>query len=999
MRFLKTKGATCLNFLLLISIQLTAQENPANESQFLSNTRQLIYDGARSGEGYFSPDGKSLIFQSERLPAQAGEPGSPFFQIYILDLESGDNHRVSPGTGKTTCGFFRPNSNEVLFASSHLDPDVQKKQQEEIEFRAAGKKHRYAWDYDSQMDNFSANRDGSNIKRLTDALGYDAEGSYSPDGSKIIFCSLRNGYPVEKLSPEKQKQMEIDPAYFGEIYIMNADGSNQTRLTNWPGYDGGPFFTPDGQRIVWRHFEENGMFADVYTMRLDGSDVCRLTEFGAMSWAPYFHPSMKYAIFASNKLGFSNFELYMVDAFGEREPVRVTFTDGFDGLPVFTPDGEQLCWTSNRTADKKSQLFIANWNHEAALVALEASPKRGTNGHEVGQNGAMPAAVEMTPGKNSENKNATLSTEITTVDLQSEVGYLASDELEGRMTGSAGIKKAAEYLVTQFKAAGLKPFGDNGSYLQEFEFTSGMKLASNQNRLEVTIAGETKTFEVEKDFMPLSFTANGEVEGDVVFAGYGLNAPGKLGHGYDSYANLDVKDKIVLVLRYVPEGVEMKRRQELNVYAGLRYKAMIAREHGAKALLVVTGPNSQNAGEVAPLSFDRSVANSGVVAASVSGKVADAMFAAAHKNLKEVQSGLDQENPHFEGTFALPNIKVRILAGVERIKKTDHNVVGLLPASAPDKGEEYVVIGAHYDHIGFGEIGSLARKGEEGQIHNGADDNASGAATVLELMAALAEVQKQKPEDFKRNLVVGLWSGEELGLIGSQYFVDHAPLPIVKVSAYVNFDMVGRLRDNNLVLQGLASSSVWPKLIEKRNVAAGFNLTLQDDPYLPTDVTAFYPKGVPVLAFFTGSHDDYNRPTDDAETLNYDGMERIGKFARGIIIDLLKNSERPDYLKVERSKERTGDRENLRAYLGTIPDYADETIPGVKLSGVRAGGPADKAGLKGGDIIVEFAGQKITNIYDYTYALDAVKIGEPVKVVVLRGDQEVILTVIPEARQ
>lgn len=993
MKFLKSIIATCLSFLLLFCFQLFAQENPAGESQFLSNTRQLIYDGARSGEGYFSPDGKALIFQSER------EPGNPFFQIYILDLESGDSHRVSPGIGKTTCAFFRPNSNEVLFASTHLDTEALKKQQQEIEFRAAGKKRRYTWDYDGQMDIFSANQDGSNLKRLTDAPGYDAEGSYSPDGSKIVFCSTRDGFPIDKLPPEKQKQMEIDPAYFGEIYIMNADGSNQTRLTNWPGYDGGPFFTPDGQRIVWRHFEENGMLADVYTMRLDGSDVRRLTEFGAMSWAPYFHPSMQYVIFASNKLGFSNFELFMVDALGEREPVRVTFTDGFDGLPVFSPDGKQLCWTSNRTADKNSQIFIANWNHEAALAALVASPVRATNGHEAGQNGSALPAVEMTFAQNGETKNSPLSPEIIASDLRAEVSHLASDELEGRMTGSAGIKKAAEHLVDRFKAAGLKPFGDNGTFYQQFEFTSGMELSPNQNRLEVTIAGEPHTFEVEKDFMPLAFTANGEVEGEVVFAGYGLKAPGKLGEGYDSYAGLDVKDKIVLVLRYVPEAVEMKRRQELNVYAGLRYKAMLAREQGAKALLVVTGPNSPNSGEVVPLSFDRSVANSGIVAASISGQVAETMFAAAQKNLKEVQSGLDQENPHFEGTFALPNVKVKISAGVERIKKTDHNVVGLLPATAADKVDEYVVIGAHYDHIGFGEIGSLARKGEEGQIHNGADDNASGVATVLELMAALADAQKQKPEDFKRNLVVALWSGEELGLIGSQYFVDHAPLPIARVAAYVNFDMVGRLRDNHLILQGLASSTVWPKLIEKRNVVAGFNLTLQDDPYLPTDVTAFYPKGVPVLAFFTGSHEDYNRPTDDAETLNYDGMERIGKFARGIILDLLKAPERPDYVKVERTREQTDQRENLRAYLGTIPDYTDESIPGVKLSGVRAGGPADKAGLKGGDVIIEFAGQKITNIYDYTYALDAVKIGEPIKVVVRRGDQEVTLTVIPEARQ
>ena len=237
-----------------------------------------------------------------------------------------------------------------------------------------------------------------------------------------------------------------------------------------------------------------------------------------------------------------------------------------------------------------------------------------------------------------------------------------------------------------------------------------------------------------------------------------------------------------------------------------------------------------------------------------------------------------------------------------------------------------------------------------------------------------------------------------IGLIGSSQFAEHPPVALSNVVAYVNFDMVGRLRENKLILQGVGSSSAWRKLIEKRNVAAGFNLTLQEDPYLPTDTMAIYSKHVPVLNFFTGSHEDYHRPTDKPDTLNYDGLERITKFARAIIADLAKGPERPDYLTVARSDSGGGSRENLRAYLGTIPDYATE-VAGVKLSGVRGGGPADKAGLKGGDIIVEFGGKKIANIYDYTYAMDAVKIGQPVPVVVLRDGQRVTLTVTPEARK
>lgn len=975
-----------------------AEAKPAGEAQFLSNARQLIYEGRRSGEGYFSPDGKELVFQSER------QPENPFYQIYILDLESGESHRVSTGLGKTTCAFFRPGTDEILFASTHLDPQAQSKQQAELDFRASGKERRYSWDYDDRMDIFSARRDSSRLRRLTDAPGYDAEASYSPDGRKIVFTSLRDAFSTEKLSAEDRQRLSQDPAYFAEIYIMNADGSEPRRLTHTPGYDGGPFFSPDGQRILWRRFDVSGAIADVYSMSLAGLEVRRLTDFGCMSWAPYFHPSGHYIVFTANKHGFSNFELFLVDAAGEREPVRVTFTDGFDGLPVFSPGGRKLCWTSNRTSDGKSQLFLANWNHQAALAAIQAAPSHS--------HGAL--------AKGAQNR---LSPAITVDDLRSEVGFLAADALEGRLTGTSGCQQAADFIAEQLRNAGLRPLdqkseessaaakaaeraGFNATsglaeFFQEFPFNAGARVATNENRLTVLHAKEagldTRSFAVEKDFRPLLLTANAEVEGEVVFAGYGLSVPGKSGEGYDSYAGLNVSNKIVLVLRYVPEAVEAKRRQELNRYAGLPYKAMMVRQRGAKAILVVSGPNSPNAGSLVALSFDASLAGSEIVAASVSTNIADAILGAAGKDLKTLQTGLDTENPHAEGGFLIPKVKVKIATAVERIKKTDRNVLAVLPPGEDVRERSYVLVGAHYDHLGRGEMNTLAGKDEAGQIHNGADDNASGVAAVLELTAALADERQKRPADFRRGLIFAFWSGEELGLIGSSHFAEHPPVNLSNVIAYVNFDMVGRLRDDKLNLQGVGSSTLWRRLIEKRNVSSGFNLALQDDPYLPTDVTAIYPKGVPVLSFFTGSHEEYHRPGDDAATLNYDGLERITQFARGLLLDLAKRPDRPDYVKVQKT-EAPGGRENLRAYLGTIPDYATE-VKGVKLSGVRGGSPADKAGLKGGDVIVEFGGQKIANIYDYTYALDAVKIGQPVEMVVQRDGQQIPLKVTPEARK
>jgi Tol biopolymer transport system component len=1000
----KASTAACMliGALVLFSGQTRAgKSGNQDEKTFLGTTRQLTYQGRRAGEGYFSPDGKSLIFQSER------EPENPFYQIYVLNFDSGETHRVSPGTGKTTCAFFIAGANKVLFASTHMDPEAVAKQEAELEFRASGKKRRYSWDYDETFDIFSARLDGSGTRRLTDSPGYDAEGASSPDGRKIVFCSMRDAYPPSRLSADDQKRLEIDPAYFGEIYIMNADGTGQRRLTDWPGYDGGPFFDPSGEFILWRHFDESGMLADIYTMRLDGSERLGLTDFQSMSWAPYFHPSGEYVIFASNKYGFSNFELFLVDAGGRREPVRVTHTDGFDGLPVFSPDGNRIAWTSNRTADGNSQIFVADWDHDAARLALSAAPGRGESQAARPSGTSQGGAGHAPVGASRENAEGGATAhrfvpEIDPADLRAQVSYLASDDLEGRLTGSKGTELAARFIADYFQDIGLSPLGDDGSYFQEFPFTSGIRIVAEQSAFEIVSSGDrarSSVMEIEKDFRPLGFTANDEVEGEVVFAGYGLTTPGAQDRGYDSYAGVDVKDKIVLVFRYAPEDVDVERRQELNHYAGLRYKAMLARENGAKGLLIATGPNSPNAGELISLSYDQSSANSGIVVASISGELAQALFDAAGRDIQKIQSGLDIENPHSEGSFDVPDTRVRITTVVEREKKADSNVIALLSPTAGTKDVEYIIIGAHYDHIGHGVSGSLARKGEEGQIHNGADDNASGTSTVLEIAGSLAEAKKNRPDRFHRGIVFALWSGEELGIIGSSHFVDRSPIPLENVIAYFNFDMVGRLRENKLIVQGVGSSSAWSKLIEKRNVAAGFDLVLQEDPYLPTDVTAFYPKEIPVLSFFTGSHEDYNRPTDDPQTLEYEGMSRIAGFVGAMITDLAVKPDRPDYVKVERKKDQTGQRAALRTYLGTIPDYTVEDIEGVMLSGVRSGGPADKAGLKGGDVIVELAGQTITNIYDYTYALDAVKIGEPTKIIVVRDGQRVSLTVVPEARK
>lgn len=946
----------------------------AADDRPLSGARQLIFEGKRSGEGYFSADGRQMVFQSERVD------GNPFFQIFTLDLRTGDVAQVSTGVGKTTCAWLHPDGRRVLYASTEFDPDAEAKMRAELDFRASGQTRRYAWDYDPSFDIVETRIGAERRRALAPALGYDAEGAYSPDGSRIVFASNRHAYAAE-LSEEDEARLERDPAYFLDIYVMDADGSNLRRLTDTPGYDGGPFWSADGSRITWRRFSEDGARAEIFTMDPDGTDERQLTRLGVLSWAPFFHPSGAYLVFATNVQGFANFELYMVDADGLREPVRITDRRGFDGLPTFSPDGRQISWTSNATGTGASQIFIADWDHKAALALLDAAPLR---------------AEAATPVDGT-------AAEIRVADLRLHVEALTAEEMAGRLTGTEGERRATAYVAEAFAALGLNPAGDDGTMFEAFEFTAGVSLGEG-NALSVSVDGKAESLALP-NWTPLAFSRTGEADAaPVAFAGYGIVAPEPGdGEAMDSYGDLDVTGKWVLIWRGTPAGIPRERRIALSRFAGARYKASVAKARGAAGVIFAPPPDREAVAALPRLSYEASGGNAGLPVVAVGRQATDRMLAI----LGTDRVGMT-ETIEAGGTAARALIGVTVSATValEFERREGRNVIGRLDLDGlpAGKGRAPVVIGAHVDGLGRGQTsGSLATAEEAGQVHPGADDNASGVAALVEIAQHLAAERDADRLTGSRDLVFAAWSGEELGLLGASHHVEATAEAAGAedlsdlVSAYLNMDMVGRLEDH-VTLYGLGSSDIWAREIERRNAVVGLPIVTSEDAYLPTDATAFYLAGVPILSAFTGAHGDYHRPSDTADKLNYEGLARIARFMGLVARSRALDAEEPAYVELARP-DSEGGRRMSNVFLGTIPDYAEEGQSGVPLSGVVKGGPAEEAGLRGGDVMVGLAGQELGNIYDFVRTLNGLRPGETVDVTVERDGAATTLQITPRARE
>ncbi|MEM9940767.1 MAG: M20/M25/M40 family metallo-hydrolase, partial [Planctomycetota bacterium] len=665
-------------------------------------------------------------------------------------------------------------------------------------------------------------------------------------------------------------------------------------------------------------------------------------------------------------------------------------------------------------------------------------------------------------------------------DVMRHVDFLCRKELAGRMTGSKGEKKATAYVAAYLDYLGLVPAGDDGTWFQSFTFPDGAVLGESNT---ISIVDSDREFKVDQDWRPLTFSANTTIPPtDVAFAGYGIVAPEKDGfEAYDSYADLDVKDKWVLVFRFVPEDLEGKSRRHFQFYGSLRKKVFYARQRGAKGLIVVSGPSSQVRNQLVPLQNDFSPSSSSVAAVSISDRFAETIFEMAGKNLRQLQKQFDDGQPH--PGIVLPNVKISAQVDVEKVVGKGRNVVGRLLAGET-RSAESVIVGAHIDHLGRGTTGgSLARNEEKQMIHFGADDNASGVAAMLEIAEYLSNLKKSGKLTMKRDIVFAGWSGEELGLHGSKHYVKSVTpkekvisahdfvigvtaenkvllngepadlkemqesltfigksfpdfgiqivshpesdwdktsemiamvnssgvqdLTVIKANpkganktgivAALNMDMVGRLEDK-LVLQGISSSSYWSGVIESKNAVVGLPLTLSNETELPTDASSFYRAGVPILSAFTGSHTDYHTPRDTPEKLNYPDAARIARLMGLVTRDLVLRDKAPDYIKQAAQPKTARVGGGQRAYLGTVPSYGDDVV-GVLLSDVTKGAPADLAGVRGGDLIVGLNEMTIEGIYDYTAAIDSVKIGKETTIVVMRNNKRLELKIVPGSRQ
>lgn len=799
----------------------------------------------------------------------------------------------------------------------------------------------YVWGL-FEFDIFKANPDGSNLVNLTpNTPGYDAEATVCPKDGSIIFTSVRSG--------------DL------ELWRMDADGKNLRQLTNAPGYDGGAFFSSDCSKIVWRASRPQGKELDTYKELLaqklvkptkmdlwvangDGTEARQITYLAGASFAPFFMPDGKRVLFSTNFVNprSPEFDIYAINIDGTGLE-RITYAPGFDGFPVFSPDGKTLAFSSNR-----KDLVGSNYR----VTGTPAGPN-DTNVFLADWVDAPPAAAMAETASADRFARA--------------VAYLAADEREGRGIGSKGLHDASDFVQQQMQALGAEP-GLPSGWRQSFDVTTEVKRGA-----DTALALDGKSV-AAADFTPMPFSASRSVTAPIVHAGWGIvDAETKL----DDYKGKNVRGKIVLVNRFTPADKGLGPSTEARL-GDIRYKAFIARGKGAVGLIVVD--NSDPSKDEAALP---SLATDGM---------ADLVSGGADAGIPVLVVKRSAGAPLFKGKHT-----AKLSVSLEPVRTPTDNVVGVIRAGAPNKLPGVIVVGAHLDHLGMGG-GTNALDPKVIAPHNGADDNASGVAALLEVTAALAA----RKAELSRDVYVVAFSGEEEGDLGSAHFVRNPPTKDAIV-AMLNMDMVGRMRANALHVNGGDSAKEWRGLVEPACATARVACTIGGSGYGPSDHMAFYIAGVPVLFFFTGNHLDYHTATDDADKINAAGGARVAQIVGDVALAAANRADGLTYVKAS-PQTVAGDVRRSGASLGTVPSYTEDpnAPPGMVLSDVVPDGPAQKAGLKGGDRIVQIGTVEIRSVNDLMFVLQAAKPGTDVKITFVRDGKHHTVTAtygVPRGRK
>jgi len=572
-----------------------------------------------------------------------------------------------------------------------------------------------------------------------------------------------------------------------------------------------------------------------------------------------------------------------------------------------------------------------------------------------------------------QNKSIIDINEITADEILEHIRFLSSDKLKGRYPGTLGAKTAVRYVETEWKKSGVLPLGNRG-YKQSFEFSDDVFLFGI-NRINII---ETRqSFRVNNDFIPLGFSGTGKYSAPIVFIGYGFNTKDSV--SWNDYDSIDVSGKWVMVFRGSPDG--SGRHSKYSEYMPLRKKYMAARDNGAVGILFVNRFDDEDQEGLIPLTFSQSSGGKKIAALHISQTVADRLLESEH-DLRDLQNQIDTNKK--AASFLMPfSLSAKI--GLKEKKINGVNLVGYIPGDGST--EEVIIIGGHRDHLGFGGKNSGSLSPYEHAVHNGADDNASGIAGLLEL----SEKFSAHSDNLKRGLVFIAFDGEEKGLLGSKYFVENPTVDIKNIAAMINMDMIGRLKDSSLSVGGTGTSPIFEPMLDSLQKRHNLILSYNQGGYGPSDHSSFYTKNTPVLFFFTGAHEDYHKPSDDWEKINSLGEKQILDLIYDIMVTLSNEESRPLFTE-SGSKSPTSARRSFKVTFGVIPSYTG-TGPGFIIDGVRPDGPAAKAGMVSGDAIIEIGGKAVEDIYDYMYRLGELKLGQTVEVKVRRGEEMLVFSV------